>query len=154
MYDVGLEAWSDALWDEVRDLAEAHNHEVDDGVEPRRPFRLDRRLMAMMRDSGSLVIVIARQAGRPVGYFTWSVEPDVESEGLVIAQQGAWYVAPGHPRAAYLMFHESVAALKALGVQCIFPHHRTQGRGRALGRFFARLGAKEIQHTYSLWIGI
>jgi hypothetical protein len=38
-------------------------------------------------------------------------------------------------------------------VQCIFPHHRTQGRGARIGRFFMRRGAKHIQQTYSLWIG-
>lgn len=150
---VRLEPWSDALWAEMKPHAEAHFAEVDGGVEPRRVFRLDTRLMQAIADAGSLKVVIGRQDGALVGYFTWNITPDVESEGLLIAQQGGWYVAPGHPRIAAEMFDVSVRELRALGVQCIFPHHRTQGRGANIGRFFMRRGAKDIQRTYCMWIG-
>lgn len=153
MYVVALEPWSDAFWSECQRLAEDHFEEVDGGVEPRRKFKLDAGLMALLSDAGALQIVTARQDNALVGYFTWNVTLDPESEGLLIGQQGAWYVAPGHPRAAFKMFHKSVERMKSLGVQCIYPHHRTQGRGAGLGKFFKRQGAKEIQHTYSLWIG-
>jgi hypothetical protein len=133
--------------------ANCHFEEVDGGVEPKRTFRLNLALMQAMADAGSLKVIIARKAGELVGYFTWSILPDVESEGLVIAQQGAWFVQPGNPTAAHRMFRASVQMLRGFGVQCIFPHHRTQGRGANIGRFFKRQGAKEIQRTYSLWIG-
>lgn len=152
-YAIALEPWTDALWAEMKPPAEAHFGEVDGGVEPKRPFRLDLRAMQALADAGALKVVIARKAGELVGYYTWNVFPDVESEGLLIAQQGAWYVKPGHPRAAFDMFHVAVAELKALGVQCVYPHHRTQGRGAKIGKFFMRQGAKDIQRTYSLWIG-
>jgi hypothetical protein len=152
-YSVGLEPWSDGLWAEMKPHAEAHFREVDGGVEPNRPFKLDERLMGVIAQAGSLKVVIARKAGFLVGYFTWNLMLDIESEGLLIAQQGAWYVAPGHPRVAVEMFDASVAAFKALGVKCLFPHHRTQGRGAQIGKFFKRRGAKHIQQTYSLWIG-
>lgn len=152
-YTVALEPWSAALWAEMKPHVEAHFEEVDGGVEPNRPFRLDLRLMQALADAGSLKAVIARLDGLLVGYLTWNITPDVESEGLLIAQQGGWYVAPGHPGVAARTFDVSVSELKARGVQCIFPHHRTQGRGARIGRFFMRRGAKHIQHTYSLWIG-
>lgn len=153
-YTIGLEPWTDELWSELWPLAECHSLEVDEGVEPRRPFKLDLNLMRLLAQSGSLKVVVARKAhGRPVGYYTWNVTPDVESEGLLIAQQGAWFVEPGRAGVAVLMFDCAVRELKALGVKCIYPHHRTQGRGRDIGKFFRRRGAKLIQHTYSLWIG-
>ena len=150
---VGLEPWGDRFWGDAKTLAEAHFEEVDGGVEPRRRLRVNERVMQALSDTGMLQIVTARTNGRLVGYYTWNISEDVESEGLLIAQQGAWYVAPEHPRVAFLMFHEAVRQLKGMGVKMIFPHHRTQGRGSHLGRFFIRQGAKEIQHTYSLWIG-
>lgn len=152
-YDISLEPWSDEFWSECERLATDHFEEVDGGVESRRPFKVDGRLMTALQDAGALQIVTARKDGRLVGYYTWNVTLDVESEGLVIGQQGAWYVAPGHPKAAFQMFGFSVNHMKSMGVQCIYPHHRTQGRGRALGKFFKRQGAKHIQETYSLWIG-
>lgn len=152
-YDIVLEPWSDAWWHDARELAESHFEEVDGGVEPRRRFKLDTRLMALLDQAGSLKIVTARLGNRMVGYFTWNIAPDVESEGLLIAQQGAWYVEPGHWRLAARMFDHSVGVLKDCGVQCIFPHHRTQGRGCNIGRFFQRRGAKLTQMTYTLWIG-
>lgn len=152
-YLVQEEPWSEALWAEMRPLAEAHFAEVDGGVEANRPFRLDLRLMAHLRDAGGLLVVTARERGSPVGYFTWQISLDVESEGLLVGYQGAWFVAPGHPRIAVALFDESLRRLRARGVQHVFPHHRTQGRGANLGRFFLRRGAKHIQQTYSLWIG-
>lgn len=150
---VAVEPWSDGFWKEAEALATAHFEEVDGGVEPNRPFRLDCGLMAALSDAGALVIFTARAPSELVGYYTWNVSPDVESQGLLIAQQGAWYVSPGHPVAAVRMFDLAVEKLRAMGVKCIYPHHRVQGRGANIGRFFQRRGAKEIQRTYSLWIG-
>ena len=152
-YRVELEPW-DAFWQEARPLAEAHSVEVDSGVEPRRRFKVDEHQMRLLQKYGVLKVFALRKDGALVGYLTWQISKDVESEGLTIAQQGAWYVAPGHARGARLLFMRSVETLRdRFQVQHIFPHHRTQGRGDSLGRFFERLGAKKIQETYSLWVG-
>ena len=150
---IDVEPWGSRFWADAKALAEAHFEEVDGGVAPGRSLKVNERLMGALSDAGVLKIITARIGGELVGYYTWNIQDDVESEGLLIAQQGAWYVSPSHPRVAFLMFHEAVRRLKEMGVQCIYPHHRTQGRGAHLGRFFKRQGAKEIQHTYSLWIG-
>lgn len=152
-HTITVEPWSDAWWAEAKPLAEAHVGEVDEGVEPRRRFKMDERQMALGSDAGVIKLVTAREGGRMIGYYTWQVSFDVESEGLLIAQQGGWYAVPRKYRAAFDMFDFSVTFLRSLGVQCIFPHHRTQGRGVNIGRFFMRRGAKDIQRTYSLWIG-
>lgn len=142
------------MWPEAKALAEAHSAEVDSGVEPRRRFAVDEARMEFCYQAGALKLLVARSpVGAMLGYFSWMISPDLECLGLVIAQQGAWYVSPGHPRVARALFLRSIVELRTLGVQHIFPHHRTQGRGAGLGKFFQRQGAKLIQHTYSLWIG-
>lgn len=149
---VAEEPW-DVFWPEAQALAADHSLEVDTGVEERRVYAPDVARMRALNVMGSMRIFAARREAILVGYFTWMVQLDLESVGLLIAQQGAWYVKRGEPRAAYELFEYSIASLKMLEVKCIFPHHRLQGRGAAIGRFFARWKAKEIQRTYCLWIG-
>lgn len=148
-----LEPWSDELWADMERLACDHFEEVDGGVEPRRRFKLNTVMMQQMQDAGFLKVFIARQCGRLIGYFTWTMMPDIESEGLLIAQQGAWYMEPGHPGAGAALWDLAIKTLRGLDVQCVFPHHREQGRGSHIGRFFESRGAKKIQTTYCLWIG-
>lgn len=152
-YHFEVEPWSVQLWNDAQRAANLHFEEVDGGVEPNRKFQIDQNLMQWMQDNGSLLVVTARKDNEFIGYFTWQISLDIESEGLLIAQQGAWYVFPGNPRVAVELFDKSVKELKLRGVKCIFPHHRLQGRGANLGKFFKRKGAKLMQHTYSLWIG-
>lgn len=147
------EPWSARAWEEAEALAEVHFCETAGGVEPNRRFKMDRRLMALMHQQGALKIVTARQDGELVGYLTWQLGPDVESEGLLKADQGGWFVLPGYPRALVKMFDRSVELLRIAGVKVIYPHHPMQGRGARLGTFFERRGAKPMQTTYSLWIG-
>src|ERR1700761_5596455 len=91
------ERWSD-IAQEADVLAAMHFREVDEGVEPRRPYKLDKRLMQLIADSGALSITAARNgAEKLIGYCSWIVKPDVESEGLLIAEHGPWFVLPEHP---------------------------------------------------------
>ena len=142
-----------SIWPECLSLAEAHWHEVEVGMDPRRKLDLDYELMSQLSLAGALLVVSARCAGALVGYFTWTVSRDPESRGLVIAQQGAWYVSPGHWGLARRMLDRSIAELQFAGVQCIYPHHRLVGRGQALSREFLRRGAQAEKQVYSLWIG-
>lgn len=151
-FTLAIEAWP-TIKDEFTALGAAHFDEVDGGVEPRRRYKLDHRLMGLAHSAGILRIMTARAAGRMIGYLAWQLMPDVESEGLSIAMMGPWYVKPGYPRAAFELFRCSVDDLRTQGVQCAFPHHRTQGRGDGLGRFFVKNGARKIQDSYIMWIG-
>jgi hypothetical protein len=142
---------------EVQGLATAHFFEVDGGVEPRRRFLIDADLMRYGSKCGNLRIYTARVDGLLAGYCTWNVQYDVESKGLLIATQGAWYTDPGFSSygLGLRLFKHALRELKSLGVQCVFPHHRTQGRGieSRLGAWLVRQGAKLIKLEYSLWIG-
>ena len=152
-----LEQFAD-ISTEAEVLAQAHFLEVDDGVEPRRRFALDSRLMAYGSRIGNLRVYTARVDGQLVGYCTWNIQYDIESRGLLIATQGAWYTDPQFAShgLGLRLFKWTLNELKSLGVQCVFPHHRLQGRGtpERLGAWLQRLGAKPIKIEYSLWIGV
>jgi hypothetical protein len=149
---IGLEPFG-SIWPECVKLGLEHFAEVGD-TDSRRPLDLDRGLLGAASAAGSLRIVTARRGGCLLGYLFWSVGPDPESRGLLQADQGAWYVAPGAPRStAIRMYERSIAELRRLGVRLVYPHHRLAGRGAGLGKFFARRGAVPEKQVYSLWIG-
>jgi hypothetical protein len=148
-----IERWP-SVWPECDALGADHFREVDGGVELKRGYGLRADLMEAMDKAGTLVIATARSGGRLVGYCTWSLAPDVESAGLTAGEQGAWYVDPGIPNVGGRLYLFALRHLKSLGVDIVYPHRRTQGRGgENLDKFFRRLGAKEIQRDFSLWIG-
>lgn len=149
---IGVEALAGIRLEAAR-LAMEHFAEVDAGVAPHRPHDPDWEEMERIEAAGAMLVYGARIEEKLVGYLTWQLMDDLESKGLPIALQGAWFVVPKHPLVAWKLFLWSMNDLKARGVKLLFPHHRTQGRGAGLGKFFTRLGAKHIQQTYSLWIG-
>ena len=143
-----------SIYPECEVLGRRHFNETDEGVEPRRQWFLQAAPLELANRSGYLRTWSARQKGQLVGYIFWHVLPDVESGGMLIANQGAWFVSPSAtPRTARLLWDRSIADLKAIGVQLVNPHHRMQGRGAQLGKFFIKQGAKPIKQEYSLWIG-
>lgn len=149
---IALEPWA-AGADEGEALGHAHFEEVNRGLDPRRPYKLDRRLLDMAADCGALQIITARRNGELLGYLMWTVQPDPESEGLFYAAQGPWFLKPGYPRVAQAMWDRSIDELRRLGAAFIIPYHRVQGRSANLGRFFRRRGAVHIKEVYQLWIG-
>ena len=152
---VGEELSWQKFWREAEPLARAHFHEVDNGVDDRRTFGPKAEVMADMHQRGILRVIGARQDKELEGYCTWNVLPDIESWGTPMAMQGAWYADPKAKAfgVGHRMFKASTKLLKKLGVQYIFPHHRLQGRGEAIGHYFEKLGGKPIQLSYFLWIG-
>lgn len=144
------EAWGD-LWPVAEPLTRLHSAEVD--IEPRRPLRPDVELLEKLAALGVLRALGARLGSELIGYITWQISPDIESQGLLIANQGPWFVLPGYPRVAWGLYDASISMLRVSGVSCIFPHHRLQGRGAELGKFLLRQGAKPLQQHYIQWIG-
>jgi hypothetical protein len=143
-----------ANWPECEALALVHAEEANDGARHGRPFKVNTKLLQEMENAGQFLCVGARINGKLVGYLTWSFIPDIESEGVTIADQGAWFVTPDAPGwIGPRMLKQSIAAFKAMGVQVVELHHQLNGRGARLGTLFKRMGAIELQHRYSLWIG-
>ena len=151
---IGQEPW-DAVWPEIDALFAEHFNEVEGELAENRPYKLDEPAMRAMDAAGVLRTVTARVDGILAGYCMWQVTKDVESEGMLIAQHGPWFVRKGYAQLMLgpKLFDASIAELRAIGVLNAFPHHRLQGRGAKLGAFFRRRGAVETQRTYSLWLG-
>ena len=148
---ISREPW-EAVWPALESLATEHFSEVE--PESPRVFRVDTQRMAEASRLGWLRIHTARVDGELWGYISWNCMWDLESQGLPIATQGAWFMKPKAPWGLSVkLFTESVDSLRSIGVQCIFPHHRMLGRGRRIGRFFESIGATKTQDTYMLWIG-
>lgn len=138
-------------------LGRIHFNEVEDNVEPRRQYELDCEQVRAIAALGLQLTYVGRIDGEIVGYCMWSINHDPESKGLLVANQGPWFALDRADvrryRIGMKLWDRSVETLKQRGVQCIFPHHRLEGRGADLGAFFRYRGAKEIQRTYSMWIG-
>lgn len=141
------------IWPECHALGQEHFAEVEGELVRNRPYCLDAGLMSQLCKAGVLKIIAARRGHRLVGYCTWQLTMDVESAGLLIAHQGAWFVSNEGQGAGLPMFREARRVLHSLGVKWMFPHYRLRGRGRRLGAWLERLGAPATQVTHALWIG-
>ena len=143
-----------SIWPECVVLGQKHFDEIEIDTDPRRKFALNRTLLSTAAVQGSLKIVTARIDTKLVGYCFWTVLSDPESEGLLVAEQGPWYVTEEAPaRTAFRLYERSINELKSWGVKVVYPHHRATGRGSGLGKFFLRRGAVPEKQVYSLWIG-
>lgn len=151
---LGWENFAD-ISEEVTQFACAAYMEVNPCGKPGHPYRLNVPLLVHMETSGNWRIMCARVNNRLAGYITWSFVPDAESEGVIIADQGAWFVADefANLHLGRRMLERSIADLKQAGVHSVQLHHPVNGRGAKLGTMFRRMGAIENQHRYSLWIG-
>ena len=134
-------------WPEGRALVLAEAAEVEpDG----RNLEPDISAYITNEQLGLINILVARKGGKIVGYLCWQIDFDMESYGTLIANQNAWYVAPGHYGVADKMFDWAVNYFKSLGVKFVYWHHTEHGRGKTLGRYFKRKGCKLISHNYAL----
>ncbi len=151
---IGPERW-DSIWPEVDSLGAAHYGEVCARSEPNRPYKLDAAAMRAMNEARTLLIFTARVDGVLAGYCMWTLANDVESAGLLIAQHGPWFVKEEFKglNLGAKLFDLSIDELRLIGVKCVFPHHRLEGRSAKVGAFYRRRGAVEIQRTYSMWLG-
>lgn len=149
------------FWIEAEPLAKAHRVEVNDGDRPHHPFKMNIRLIDMIERAGAFRVFAARIDGRLAGYITWSITPDVESDGVMLADQGGWYVAPWvqetsegrRLQVGKQLIKYSIDKMKLYGIDILHFHHQLNGRGKNAGAMFRRMGAVIHQHRYTLWIG-
>lgn len=115
-----------------------------------RPYGPDWHSLAANEKVGSLKMIIARKDGEMIGYMCWMLDFDIEAFGVLIAQQGAWYVRPGNYGVALRMFDWAMQKFRELGVQFVYLHNAERGRGQTLGKFFLRRGAVHTSNVYTL----
>lgn len=149
--------WSEAIEREMLPLAHAHFDEANHDSPEHRPFDLDCLTIRQIQAAGLMQLNAAWVDGEMAAYCTWTLGPDPESRKVLIANQGPWFVRddPNYRglKLGTTLFRRSLDDLRARGVKCVYPHHPMFGRGTALGAYFKRLGAIEMQRVYSLWIG-
>lgn len=148
--ELRLEPWN-MIWPEAKPLMARHHEEVHER-DSRMPFKPALQVAQALQEAGVLKIVTARSAGQLVGYCIWYLSPDLESEDVLVASQGPWYVLPEW-RASGVgirLVRESVRHLRDAGASLILLHH--WANNPRLGMVFGRLGAKPLETVYELWV--
>lgn len=147
---VGLESWAELSSDveEFSTLQISHWNEA--GARPTFPLRLNTAMLEHLNSSGVFPILTARADGRLIGYICATITPDVESMGVLQAQQGTWFVSPGYPGVGMLLLQRLRLVLRNMGVHALYLHAPATGRGARLPKLFARLGAQPYQQVYCL----
>lgn len=144
--------WDD-LWPEAKPLMLAHKAEtgLDD---PRQALAPDTQAIRAYEATGGLLLLSARSAGALVGYSIWYISKSLETSGLLVANQGPWYVTPAWRGrgAGLLLWRKAKQLLREAEVRLIFAHFPAAGAGSELGDFFAREGGKVIGTEVAIWL--
>lgn len=147
MISIKEESWFQVAA-EAKGICSKHWAEMEDH-DSGRVFDLDGPAMARMWSMGMLRIIVAREAGKPVGYCVWTIVPDVECKGALCSQLVGWFMDGKHWGVAREMWNVSMALLEVCDVSTIFPYSRPGGRS-GIDRFFLRMGARPIKTVYQL----
>jgi Acetyltransferase (GNAT) family len=149
---IAVEKWDEFYPDCLPLFAEHHTEIVEDGE--RMPLDLNVEDCAYMNKNGLLFLLAARKEDKLVGYFTCTIGRSLMSRNVICATQAPYFVTESE-RSSGLglrLYREAIRLLREQGVHILFPHHWLKGGGEKLGEFFVHLGARPIQHEYSLWI--
>lgn len=152
-YRVGRESWA-TIWADAKPMGEDNYLEVNNGARLGHPFAPDDALISEAERQGVFFGFSARCNGRLVGYASWSIHRNPESAGMILADQGALYAQPGHPRIGRKLFDVGLAHMRKTGAHEAQLHAPFAGRGVGLGRLYQRLGARPVQTRYALPLGI
>jgi hypothetical protein len=145
-FTLKLERLADT-WREIDVLTQAEHEEMEKGF---RPYGPDWRSMITLENAGHFKVLHARKEGKLIGHLAYSMDFDMEAKGVLIVHQLSWYVSPGHFSVAARMFDWLVRECRRLGVQFLYLSHTEFGRGKTLGKFFARQGAIHTGNTYTM----
>jgi hypothetical protein len=84
-----------------------------------------------------------------VGYCIWYITMSFESRGVVVGQQGPWYVSPQWRHHGGWLFRKSFAVLRERGVAQVSVHCAPQDAEK-FGKFFSAMGGLEIAREWSI----
>ena len=143
------ETWED-FWPEGQKMTQREYDEHSGWLDAKRPFKLDDKILEQENSRGVFNIATARVNGKLAGYCFWTLQTDIESEGLLIAIQGALYVLPEALPCGVKLFKWCLGELKASGIKFVYLHHPVYGRGVGLEKLFSRLGGRKTNVQYLL----
>lgn len=135
-------------------LFKEHNEEIGE-PEDRMPLDPDVDAIEALDKAGMLQILTARHSDDLLGYCTFVISKSLQSKNVLCATQSIYFVKKCERKGSLglRLYMESIRHLKTKGVKNIYPHHWLRGDSIALKPFFERMGAIEVEHVYSLWIG-
>ena len=145
--------WDD-LWPEAKQLMLAHKVETGQD-DPRQVLVPDSQRIRAFEATGGLMLLAARDSAEAlVGYSIWYISKSLETSGLLVADQGPWYVVPAwRSRGVGLsLWRKAKRLLREAEVRLILAHYPSSGAGEVLGAFFTREGAKVVGTLVSIWL--
>jgi len=151
---IAPESWAAFYPDCLSLFAEHHAEIVDEAYST--PLDPDIGACAAADKSGNVLILVARKETKMVGYAIFFISRNIMSKNVIIATQAPYFVTKDQRKygIGFKLYREAIKILKHRGVHILYPHHWLTGDSARLGSFFEHLGAKEIQHEYSLNIGV
>ena len=141
-----VEPWSQC-WRELSALWDAHWQEVathKDSIK----LKVDMEAYAFMEARGMLHVVVARSAGKVVGYHLSFVRPHFHYADSLTGYVDVYFLEEAFRKGAtgIKMFRFVEKSLRARGVQRIFTATKISHDKSAL---FERLGYKEVEKVFS-----
>lgn len=145
-----VEPWS-SVWPELQPHWNAHWEEVAVNKD-KFGLDIDFEAYADYERRGCLHVVVARDAGKVIGYHLSIVRPHLHYKQTLNAFTDVYYIAPPYRKGSVgiKLFREVEKTLKARGVVKMFT-----GTKLSLdrGRIFEHLGWSETERLYTKWIG-
>jgi GNAT superfamily N-acetyltransferase len=146
MITYAVEQWPQAA-PEIMPLWAAHNSEI--AAEHDKPL-LDPdlgRYMALHR-AGKLHVVVAREAGKVIGYLFAAVETHLHRRTTLCAFYDLYYVRPEHRRGwtGIHLFKEAERTLRARGVKRLNTGTKLW---KDVGKLFERMGWQETERLFT-----
>jgi hypothetical protein len=103
---------------------------------------------------GELLIIVAREAGQIVGYFSGFIRPHLHYETMVVCSMDIFYIAPdkraANPRAGIKLFRAVEKEAARRGVHNLVVGSKVHKDASPL---FKYLGYDPIETYYAKWIG-
>lgn len=141
--ELNVERWSEA-GAELEGLFVEHLRELGGGE-----LELNSRLCEAMDSAEVLLMVVAREQQKIVGYCIWTIGETLEHRGELVAELKPWYVVPEKRGGALAMklLRRSLKELRARKVTRVLLHHWGNEK---LGELFVRLGARPLEWVFEL----
>lgn len=141
--ELKVEKWSDA-GAKLEGLFAEHLRELDGGE-----LELNSRLCEAMDNAGVLLMVVAREQQKIVGYCIWTIGETLEHRGELAAELKPWYVVPEKRGGALALklLRRSLEELRTRKVTRVLLHHWGNEK---LGELFVHLGARPLEWVFEL----
>lgn len=146
-----IERFSD-VYDEMYPLLVEHYDEISQHKEQGIPLEPQANVYQARDDAGQLLMVIARDAGRIIGYFVAIIAPALHYQSCLTCSPDIFYVKQEYRRdgTAAAMFQFVERELKRRGVRAWMVGSKV---AHDVTKLFEHLNFKPFEVTYVKWIG-